>query len=78
VSVPVLLLSGILLPMSLGPKWLQYLAAANPFSHVVDGARAAFRNDLGSNSLWLGLVAAGALAILGLAIANRRFQRESA
>src|SRR5690348_9378002 len=49
ISVPVLLLSGILLPMSLAPKWLQHLAAINPFSHVVDGARAAFLGDLGNS-----------------------------
>ena len=78
VMMPVLLLSGILLPMSLAPSWLQKLAAANPFSHVVDGARAAFRNDLGDSSLATGLVAAALLAVLGLAVATRTFQRESA
>ncbi len=49
ISVPALLLSGILLPMELAPRWLQRIAAVNPFSHVVDGARAAFRDDLGSS-----------------------------
>lgn len=78
VSVPVLLLSGILLPMTLAPRWLQRLAAANPFSHIVDGARAAFRDDLGDRSLVIGLVSAGVLAIVSLAIATRTFQRESA
>ncbi len=78
VSVPVLLLSGILLPMSLAPRWLQHLAEANPFSHVVDGARAAFRGDLGDSSLVVGLVCAAVLAVVGLAVATRTFQRESA
>jgi ABC-2 type transport system permease protein len=78
ISVPVLLLSGILLPMSLAPRWLQRLAQLNPFSHVVDGARAAFRDDLGDSSLIVGLVAAALLAVAGLAIATRTFQRESA
>lgn len=78
IAVPVLLLSGILLPMSLAPGWLQRLAAINPFSHVVDGARAAFRNDLGDSSLVIGLLASALLAVLGLAIATRTFQRESA
>lgn len=78
VSVPVLLLSGILLPMTLAPTWLRRLAQANPFSHVVDGARAAFRGDLGDSSLVIGLVAAFLLAVFGLAVANRTFQRESA
>src|SRR5207245_6121537 len=40
ISVPVLLLSGILLPMTLAPNWLLRLAQANPFSHIVDAARA--------------------------------------
>jgi ABC-2 type transport system permease protein len=78
VSVPVLLLSGIMLPMTFGPRWLQRLAQLNPFSHVVDGARAAFRNDFSDSSLAVGLVAAAVLAIAGLAIATRTFQRESA
>jgi ABC-2 type transport system permease protein len=78
VSVPVLLLSGILLPMTLAPRWLLRLSQANPFSHVVDGARAAFRNDLGNSSLVIGLISAAGLAILGLAVATRTFQRESA
>ncbi len=78
VSVPILLLSGILLPMTLAPTWLRRLAQANPFSHVVDGARAAFRGDLGDSSLAIGLVAAALLAVLGLWVANHTFQRESA
>jgi ABC-2 type transport system permease protein len=78
VSIPVLLLSGILLPMTLAPTWLRRLSQLNPFSHVVDGARAAFRNDLGDTSLVIGLVSAAVLAIAGLAIATRTFQREAA
>jgi ABC-2 type transport system permease protein len=78
VSVPVLLLSGILLPMTLAPKWLLRLSQVNPFSHVVDAARAAFRDDLGNSSILIGLACATGLAILGLYVANRTFQRESA
>ena len=78
VSVPVLLLSGILLPMSLAPGWLRHLAQANPFSHIVDAARAAFRDDLGNSSLVIGLLCAAGLAVFGLWVANRTFQRESA
>jgi len=78
VSVPVLLLSGILLPMELAPKWLRTIADFNPFSHVVDASRAAFRGELGDISLVFGIVAAAALAIVGLAVATRTFQRESA
>jgi ABC-2 type transport system permease protein len=78
VSVPVLLLSGILLPMSLAPRWLKRLSELDPFSYVVDGARAAFRGDYGNVSLGAGLAAAFGMAVLGLVIATRTFQRESA
>jgi ABC-2 type transport system permease protein len=78
VSVPVLLLSGILLPMTLAPRWLLRLSQANPFSHIVDAARAAFRDDLGDSQLVVGIICAAALAVLGLWVANRTFQRESA
>jgi ABC-2 type transport system permease protein len=78
ISVPVLLLSGILLPMTLAPRWLFRISQANPFSHIVDAARAAFRDDLGNSSIAIGLGSATALAVFGLFVANRTFQRESA
>lgn len=77
ISVPVLLLSGILLPMTLAPRWLYNLSRINPFSHVVDGARAAFRDDLNLPSLEAGLIAAFLLAAFGLWLATRTFQRET-
>jgi ABC-2 type transport system permease protein len=78
IAPPILLLSGILLPMTLAPSWLRRLAQLNPFSHIVDGARAAFRNDFGNSSLAIGLIASAVLAVVGLAVAVRTFQRESA
>ncbi|MBC8067463.1 MAG: ABC transporter permease [Deltaproteobacteria bacterium] len=76
--LPVLLLSGILLPMTLAPRWLMRISDANPFKHIVDAARAAFQNDLGNLSIAIGLACAAGLAVLGLAVATRLFQRESA
>jgi ABC-2 type transport system permease protein len=78
ISVPVLLLSGILLPMTLAPRWLRLIADANPFKHVVDAARASFRDDLGNSEIVIGLLCATGLAVFGLYVANRTFQRESA
>jgi ABC-2 type transport system permease protein len=78
ISVPVLLLSGILLPMTLAPRWLYRLSQANPFSHIVDAARASFRGDLDNSSILVGLACAAVLAIVGLTVATRVFQRESA
>ena len=76
--VPILLLSGILLPMSLAPRWLRIVAAVNPFSHVVDGARTAARGDFGNTATLAGFVAALLLAVAGIFVGTRTFQRESA
>jgi len=78
IILPVALLSGIFLPMTLAPHWLQRLSDANPLKHIIDGVRAQFRGDLGTAaSLWsIGLTLA--LVIAGLLVGTRVFQRESA
>ena len=77
-AIPVLLLSGILLPMSLAPGWLETLSNVNPFKHVVDGVRSAFRGDVGSVDSWAGLAITVALVFLGVWYGTRTFRRESA
>lgn len=77
VSLPVLLLSGILLPMTLAPAWLQDVSKANPFSYVVDAGRAAFIGDLGATVV-LGGVVAGVLALLAGVWGVRTFYAEAA
>ena len=39
INLPVILLSGMMLPMALAPKWLQIVAHFNPVYHVVEAAR---------------------------------------
>jgi len=75
VAQPVLLLSGILLPLTFAPGWLQGIADWNPFSWAVDGTRALFRGDLGSPDVWQGLLIMAALAFLAVAWAAREFSR---
>ena len=78
VILPVALLSGIFLPMTLAPKWLQHLSDANPLKHIIDGVRAQFRGDLwSSTSLW-GIGLTLALVVVGLLVGTRVFKRESA
>lgn len=78
VILPVLLLSGILLPMTLAPNWLQTLADANPLTHIVDGVRAVFRGEIGSSESLLGAGLTIALLIVGVFYGARVFRRESA
>ena len=77
VLIPLLLLSGILLPMSLAPGWLQAISDVNPFKHVVEGARSFFTGEYGSSTAWWGLGLTVAMAVLGWWFGVRRFTRES-
>jgi ABC-2 type transport system permease protein len=52
VMMPVLLLSGILLPMSFGAAWLERLSDFMPIKHVVDAVRGAFFGDFEASMLW--------------------------
>jgi ABC-2 type transport system permease protein len=72
---PILLLSGILLPMSLAPDWLRTLASFNPFSHAVDAARALFNGDFGNPEIVLGTVLMAILAAICLQLGARAFGR---
>ncbi len=78
VTLPLLLLSGILLPMTLGPGWLQAISNVLPTKHVVDGVRAVFRGDLLSGQTFWGVLWSIVLAAAGLWIGTRTFRRQNA
>ncbi|MFB9235192.1 ABC transporter permease [Plantactinospora siamensis] len=75
VAQPVLLLSGILLPLAFAPSWLRRVADWNPFSWAVDGARALFAGHIGDDSVWQGLTVIGVIAVLAVVWAAREFAR---
>jgi ABC-2 type transport system permease protein len=78
VSLPLLLLSGVLLPMSLAPGWLRHTSQANPLTYVVDATRALFRGDFGDSHVWIGAVVTVVLGALLGWWGTRTFQRQSA
>jgi ABC-2 type transport system permease protein len=78
VLVPVLLLSGILLPMSMAPPWLRALSRFNPLSHVVDAIRDVFVGRYASGSVLAGTAAVVSLAVVAVTLATRLFLRENA
>ena len=55
VMMPVLLLSGILLPMTIGPAWLERGSDFMPIRHVVDAVRSSFGGELRRRRHGLGL-----------------------
>jgi ABC-2 type transport system permease protein len=76
-AIPLLLLSGILLPMSLAPQWLRVLADINPLKHVVDGVRALFIPGGHTSTILWGLGVTVALVIVGVALGTRTFKKEA-
>lgn len=66
VMMPVLLLSGILLPMTIGPDWLQRVSDFMPFRWIVDAVRGTFANDFGTSTMMWGTT--WALVLFGLAL----------
>ena len=78
VMMPVLLLSGILLPMSFGAAWLDRLSDFMPIRHVVDAVRGAFFGDYDASTIGWGVgwtvLLFGAAVWWGTAV----FRRENA
>ncbi|MFF7024731.1 ABC transporter permease [Streptomyces klenkii] len=65
-SLPLLLLSGVVLPLSLAPGWLRGVARVNPFYHVVEASRSVLAGDFSDTSLWVALGFSLALTALML------------
>jgi ABC-2 type transport system permease protein len=78
VMVPLMLLSGVILPMRLAPRWLDWLSAATPFRYVIDGMRAAFAGDWTHHFVWVGFAVSSAMVIACVTLGARAFARESA
>jgi ABC-2 type transport system permease protein len=75
-TLPLLLLSGVLLPMTLAPGWLHDLSRANPLLYVVDGSRSMFRGDWGASHLPIGIACAAAIAAVAMVIGTRTFRSD--
>ncbi|MDQ6601747.1 MAG: ABC transporter permease [Chloroflexota bacterium] len=75
ITLPLLLLSGVLLPLSLAPLWLRRIAAVNPLSYAVDAARAIFNDHLGDASVVKGIAITAILAVIALIVSARSFGR---
>jgi ABC-2 type transport system permease protein len=78
IALPVLLLSGILLPMALAPDWLRFVSSLNPLTHAVDAARALFNGDWGNPEVAIGVSITAVLAVVAVWIASRAFSRANA
>ena len=78
VMMPVLLLSGILLPMSFGAGWLERLSDFMPIRHVVDAVRSAFFGEFDGSTMVYGVGWTALLFGLSVWWGVRVFQKENA
>lgn len=75
ITLPLSLLSGIMLPLALAPLWLQNLAKANPFAYAVNASRALFAGDFHSASIIEGFIIVGILMVLIFSWAIRSLKK---
>ncbi|MEV5138831.1 ABC transporter permease [Streptomyces syringium] len=78
VNLPVMLLSGLMLPMSLAPGWLDALSHLMPLRYPVDAVRAAFIGHYTAPAVLHGTLAAVALAAVSVTAGTRLFRAAGA
>jgi ABC-2 type transport system permease protein len=78
VVLPLVLLSGIMLPLTLGPGWLQGIARISPFRYIIDAMRSAFAGHYANTIMLEGVAVAIGLALVCLWLGSRVFVRENA
>ena len=75
INLPVLLLAGVLLPISLGPLWMRVLAHFNPLYYLVEASRSLAVGSFGTAAVWQAFAVLVPLCALVLLWATRVFQR---
>jgi ABC-2 type transport system permease protein len=76
VTLPLLLLSGVLLPMSLAPAWLDVVSRVAPFRYVVEAIREAFLGHLTAGPVLQGAAVAVGLGVVSVVLGSRTFLRQ--
>jgi ABC-2 type transport system permease protein len=74
-NLPVLLLAGVLLPISLGPAWMRVLAHFNPLFYAVEGARALSAGAYSNPAVWQAFAVLIPLCIVVVTWATGVFRR---
>jgi ABC-2 type transport system permease protein len=74
INLPILLLAGVLLPISLGPAWMRVLAHFNPLYYLVQASRVLASGTLSGTAVWQAFAVLAPLCLLVLAWATRVFR----
>jgi ABC-2 type transport system permease protein len=75
VQLPLTLLAGILLPLSLGPRWLRVLGHFNPMYYAVQASRSLAAGTTASGTVGVGFLVTAAAAALALWWGTRSYRR---
>ena len=75
INLPLLLLAGVLLPISFGPLWLRVLAHINPLYYLVEASRSLGRGAISTSQVGLGFAVLVPLTGLSLMWATGVFRR---
>jgi ABC-2 type transport system permease protein len=74
INLPVLLLAGVLLPISLGPLWMRVIAHFNPLYYLVEGARTLATGSFSGPHVWQAFAVLAPMCALVVAWATRVFR----
>ncbi|CAL9530691.1 hypothetical protein SUDANB58_04039 [Streptomyces sp. enrichment culture] len=77
-TMPAMLLSGLMLPMTLGPRWLDVLSHFMPLRYLVDAMRDAYVGRYATTHMLYGALVAVGLTVLSVAVGTRVFRTAGA
>ncbi|WNO72255.1 MULTISPECIES: ABC transporter permease [unclassified Streptomyces] len=77
-AMPSMLLSGLMLPMTLAPGWLDVLSHLMPFRYLVDAMRDAYVGQYATASMLYGALVALSLTGAAVTVGTRVFRRAGA
>jgi ABC-2 type transport system permease protein len=75
ISSPIMLLAGVLLPLTLAPVWMLQIARWNPFYWATNGMRALYAGRIGAAVVWQSLIIVIVLAAFSMTWSARQFAR---
>ena len=75
INLPVLLLAGVLLPITYGPEWMKVLAHFNPLYYLVVASRSLSHGTFSGDAIWQAFAVLVPLCVLSLGWATRVYRR---
>ena len=74
---PLLILSGMMLPLEAGPHWIQVVGAFNPLTYIVDAERALFSGSWTDPAIGWAVLAAVLTCVVGLWVGVRQVAKST-